>query len=289
MYHAVSTKATEDWGPWQYTLTPDEFEQQIAWLSQHSSIVSINALITYLRGEAQLPENSVVLTFDDAYRNFVSQALPVLKEYNVPSTLYVPTALMSSGTAPYEFRLATTLQESDEVTIQIDGCEHKFWPTTTTAIREAYTELRPLIEALSIEDREAFLCRNDIAECSGFEVLSTEAVRELDDEHSITIGSHGHHHRRLGAASNTKIEQETRVSRSQLSELLNQPAEHFSFPYGSHSRPARQAVKTVGFSSAVTTECRLVRPRDWNHRYALPRVDMAAGDSDIPRVLERSL
>jgi len=61
---------------------------------------------------------------------------------------------MDNGASPYEFRFAATFQESDDVTIQIDGFEHNFWPTTPTVIREAYAELWPLVEALSTEEQE---------------------------------------------------------------------------------------------------------------------------------------
>jgi peptidoglycan/xylan/chitin deacetylase (PgdA/CDA1 family) len=221
MYHPVSVEATEDWGPWQYALTSDKFEQQIVWLSQHCFIVSLDALVAYLCGDAQLPEDAVVLTFDDAYRDFVDQALPILRECDVPATLYVPTALMSDGTAPYEFRLATTLRESDEVTFLIGEREHTYRPTTTTAVREAYAELCPLVEALSVGEGEAFLRRNDVAECPAFEVLSPKAVRDLGDERLVTVGSHGHHHRRLGTVPRETVEQEVATSRSQFAAFPN--------------------------------------------------------------------
>jgi len=64
------------------------------------------------------------------------------------------TALMNNGASPYEFRFAATFQESDNVTIQTDGFEYNFWPTTPTVIREAYAKLWPLVEALSTEEQE---------------------------------------------------------------------------------------------------------------------------------------
>ena len=38
-----------------------------------------------------LPERSVILTFDDGYRNFWSAALPALKRRHFPATLFVVT------------------------------------------------------------------------------------------------------------------------------------------------------------------------------------------------------
>src|SRR5258708_37232004 len=41
-----------------------------------------------------LPERPVVLTFDDGYADFFTEALPVLKRYGFVATLYVPTAFV---------------------------------------------------------------------------------------------------------------------------------------------------------------------------------------------------
>lgn len=40
---------------------------------------------------------AVVLTFDDAYRNFHTAAWPILRDLGLPATLYVPTGFVDSG------------------------------------------------------------------------------------------------------------------------------------------------------------------------------------------------
>lgn len=282
MYHAVSTAATREWGPWQYALTPSEFEQQLRWLSHHRTLVSLDALVAYIRGGASLPKDAVVLTFDDGYRDLVDEALPVLREYDAPVTLYVSTALMDERATPYEFRLAWTLQRSEELTVQIGGRERRYRSTTTAETRAAYAELRSLVEGLSAERRQSFLRRNEIADCPEFQIVSPDTVRELADDDLVTVGSHAHIHRRLATVSDGELERDVRRSRTLLADLLGDPPTHFSFPYGSHSQAARKTVREAGFESAVTTDNRLIAPRDWHRCYTLPRVDMAATDGAVP-------
>lgn len=50
---------------------------------------SLEAALAGLKGERELPEKAVVLTFDDGYRNFELYAFPILKRYGFTATVYL--------------------------------------------------------------------------------------------------------------------------------------------------------------------------------------------------------
>jgi peptidoglycan/xylan/chitin deacetylase (PgdA/CDA1 family) len=80
MYHSVAPY-TED--PYQVTVHPDRFEQQMRWLARHGLRgVSMRDL---LRGGRGL----VGLTFDDGYTDFVTHVMPVLDRYGFTATVFV--------------------------------------------------------------------------------------------------------------------------------------------------------------------------------------------------------
>lgn len=286
MFHSISEEGAREWGPWEYSLTPTQFDKHISWLSENQSIVSIEQVVAYLCGETTLPEDAVVLTFDDGYEDFVSNALPILQRYEAPSTVYVSTHLMCKRGAPYEFRLGRTLIESDVFRVQFDNHQRTYNLTTDNDVREAYSELRELIKDIPFKQRESFLASHDIHECPDFFIISPEMVQRLSEEQLVTVGSHGHYHRRLGSLSKTEINEDIRTSLSELTDLLGRTPNHFSFPYGSHSRTACQVVKAVDLTSAATTDHRRVRPRDWNRCYSLPRIDMSMIDGKVQSLLE---
>ncbi len=63
------------------------FERQLKWLhDNHWNFMTMSELI---EKQSQLPEKTVVLTFDDGYLDNLTNALPLMKKYNARATLYL--------------------------------------------------------------------------------------------------------------------------------------------------------------------------------------------------------
>lgn len=94
MYHSISQHATSKFRP--FTVPPVLFADHMAYLYQHSyTPITVTQLI-HARGQEglALPAHPVVLTFDDGFADFFTDALPVLERYGFPATLYVTTAFI---------------------------------------------------------------------------------------------------------------------------------------------------------------------------------------------------
>ncbi len=94
MYHSISSfsypqfKACIVW--------PTKFAEQMAYLAQcgyNTITVSQFAHALAYSGES-LPPRPIILTFDDAYTDFYTHALPILQKYGFVATLYVPTSFV---------------------------------------------------------------------------------------------------------------------------------------------------------------------------------------------------
>jgi peptidoglycan/xylan/chitin deacetylase (PgdA/CDA1 family) len=90
MYHSVSTVREGALAP--YTLTPEIFEAHLAHLvGAGYRSYTVSGLLDALAA-GTLHEKSVAVTFDDGLADFHEHARPLLVQYGVASTLYVPTA-----------------------------------------------------------------------------------------------------------------------------------------------------------------------------------------------------
>lgn len=103
----------------QYCHLP-RFRAQMAMLRRLGyQVVSLDAAVAGLRGEAALPSRAVALTFDDAYVDFLEHAAPVLAEQGYPACVYAVAGMLGGhsdwvapeGLAPAPLMNAAQLRE----------------------------------------------------------------------------------------------------------------------------------------------------------------------------------
>ena len=100
MYHRVVPRGQElpTWN-----VSPEKFRSQLAGLLDRGYVAwSLSQLIEQSQTGGPIPENVFVVTFDDGYANNFLYALPILKELQVPATIFLATAYLNS-TVPFPF------------------------------------------------------------------------------------------------------------------------------------------------------------------------------------------
>ena len=73
-------------------------------------------------------------------------------------------------------------------------------------------------------------------------------------ENKVQIGSHTRSHPELTSLSGDVLQEEVTGSKRELEERLNQPIDHFCYPYGDHNEQVREEVKKAGYRYAVITQ-----------------------------------
>jgi peptidoglycan/xylan/chitin deacetylase (PgdA/CDA1 family) len=275
MYHSVSEPPIRNWGPWQYSITSKNFAKQLSSIDKEYTVISIDEMFKWLAEGEPIARNCIILTFDDAYRDFKNEALPILEKHDFPATVYISTRLLDNNRAPFEYRLATELHKRDELTVTVDGFTVNTRLRTQKQVASTYNNIRTELKYSSIERRESFLEKIELGSESTSLILNPKELEELRTHPLVTVGGHGHGH--IPSSTLTAEEQKinTETCRDRLTELLGEPPKHFSFPYGSFNESAVRAVREAGFETAVTTQSRPVSPRDWGRPYTIPRIDAA--------------
>jgi peptidoglycan/xylan/chitin deacetylase (PgdA/CDA1 family) len=87
-YHAIADHR-EDPVLAKWSVTPELFARQLDAIAAAGwTFLDLDALLAGLAGEGPLPERGILLTFDDAYADMLSTALPVLQRHGAPAVVF---------------------------------------------------------------------------------------------------------------------------------------------------------------------------------------------------------
>ena len=89
-YHTITKNPMK--GSEVYNVPPEEFAAQLDYLKQKGyTTVTLREFMQAKHGKITLPENPIVLTFDDGYENIYTEMLPILEAKGMKAVVYVIT------------------------------------------------------------------------------------------------------------------------------------------------------------------------------------------------------
>src|SRR5215510_5827891 len=99
MYHSIAEDPETGVMPYYRTVThPSVFNSHMQYLHEHGyTAINLAEAIAMLETDSNIHGKCVVITFDDALRDFYTNAFPILKKYGFSATMFVPTGLINEG------------------------------------------------------------------------------------------------------------------------------------------------------------------------------------------------
>ena len=91
LYHhlqVLSADANTDWE--DSTVTPETFDEEMAYLVAHNyHPITVAALLTALEEGGSLPENPVIISFDDGWEDIYTVGFPILRKHGLTATFFI--------------------------------------------------------------------------------------------------------------------------------------------------------------------------------------------------------
>jgi len=260
--------------------------------------VSLLDAVDMVQGHKPVQPYSLVLTFDDGYRNNFTHALPILRRYGAPATFFVPTGFVDNPRPFCSDRLDYAVQNSSvdgrefrigDVSVRLDG-------SSRTALRESFRSLRHSAKALPLSHLEYLQKMNELAGDMEIESGRSLADIQADDDWSaivtwdqlekignddVIIGSHTVDHSRLGLVDVEFARDQLVRSKSDIEFRTGRPCLSLCYPNGSFNQETISLAKEAGYVCGVTTKEGLNRIGD--DIMKLRRIDMpiGAGSSEL--------
>ena len=117
MYHSVAEEDETAIHPYYRTATsPAMFGAQMAALAHAGyAALTLPQAVSWLTEALPQSRQSVVITFDDGYRNFHANAFPVLQQHGFTATMFLPTAYIGESNLTFNGRECLSWREVREL------------------------------------------------------------------------------------------------------------------------------------------------------------------------------
>ncbi|MCF8245299.1 MAG: polysaccharide deacetylase family protein [Saprospiraceae bacterium] len=265
-------------------ITPEHLERTILFfIKKGYSFYSLDQLFDRLT-LGGLNEKFVVFTFDDGYRDNLTVAYPILKKYGIPFTVYITTCFPDRTAILWWYILEDMLRAKNKVDFQWAGKRYSFSCRTQPEKEIAFDSIRRFFtQSFCLENHEEMYravfgdfqsgLRAPVLEYA----MSWEEIRELGNDPLVTIGAHTVNHFPLKQLGNDALETEIFESKRIIETQTGLPVEHFAYPFGKAVEASFrefEAVKSLGFKTAVTTRIGSVFAEHKNSLECLPRISI---------------
>jgi peptidoglycan/xylan/chitin deacetylase (PgdA/CDA1 family) len=232
--------------------------------------------------ERDFKRRFVCLTFDDAYRDTLHWAYPVLKDAAVPFAIYVPTSFPDRLGELWWLALEAVIARNYRIGLAIDGRDRKFDCGTVAEKKTLYHELYWWLRQRSTEAEMRDIVRRlaafyqvDVAGFCAELCMDWNELAQLAADPLVTIGAHTVNHPILRRLPKDAARSEMDLSRSVIEAALGAGPAHLCYPFGDRAASAArefQLAAELGFKTAVTTRPGVLFAAHRQCMTALPRI-----------------
>jgi peptidoglycan/xylan/chitin deacetylase (PgdA/CDA1 family) len=232
-YHAVSNNPPPHLKHLYKIRSVETFTNDLDYLLKIYEPISMETLVAYIKGEGSLPNYAFLLSFDDGLREFAQNAWPVLKQKNIPVTLFVNPGFIETDALFYRLKaslLIEVLQQQTEIN----------YNTLAHLIPNTILDKDALIQFIQKVDYSNKLSLDALAVFFDFDFvnykqtnqpyLNLQELKELAAQ-GVTMGAHSMNHPLFNKLDDAAKFNQFHESMQWLILHLN-PAQHtFSFPF----------------------------------------------------------
>lgn len=273
------------------------FRNQIEFMKNNFTIVDMEQVIDAVEGKSILPSDAMLLTFDDGYIDNYTYAFPILEEFGVKGSFFIPGKtfathqLLDVNKIHYILASANINRLIDDVKKQMDfyrGNEYDYPSTDELFNKYAIPSRFDIKETIFVKKMLQTVLpeklRNTISsnlfekyvgiseEKLAYELYMTETQIRTMKRHGMYIGIHGYDHYWLGNLPKEQMEKDISMALDTLDEFIDKNCWVMNYPYGSYNENVLEYIKSRGACVGLTTQVRVAN-LEKDNSLELPRLD----------------
>lgn len=290
MLHRVRAAPLPDFAPNRILeITPDMLDRVLHRVRDLDyDIVTLDEAMHRLRHGAK--RRFAVFTFDDGYKDNLTEALPVFEKHGAPMTVYVSAGMPDGTMEIWWVALEEIIRKADHLETELGG-RHISMPAKTArqmelAFARLYWPLRAMDEdALRAAIRQLAAQHGiSVPKITEESALSWEDVKTLHAHPLVTVGSHTVDHFALCKVSEERARMEMKRGAEAIASHTGEMPRHFAYPFGDASSAGEREfrlARELGFETATTTRKGLIFEQHQDQMTALPRISLNGDYQDI--------
>lgn len=241
------------------------FEKQLKYFRKHYNIISLDEYIKMRRGERKTPDNPLIITFDDGYRDNLTVLCPILKKYGVKATIFLPALQIEYEEMPWQNKVNFCIANTDKkaLILSLRGKKGRYGLEDVKMRKSSLIKIKRILMELKDDERKRLI--KEIISKSKVKIpnknddlclMSWKDINNMKKEIGslISFGSHTLTHPMLTKISYDDMKKEVEGSKSMVENRLGMVVNHFSYPFGAYNDAIIKSVKKNKYLSAVATE-----------------------------------
>lgn len=271
------------------------FKKQIQFFSENFHVITMEDVIHYYTEGYPLPPNALLLTFDDGYIDNYTYVWPVLLEYKMQGSFFVPAKTFCENCLldvnKIHFILASTPIEElcRELYEQLDYYRSKEWDYPSNeelfhkyAIANRFDTketifFKRILQAVLPEELRGIISSSIFKKYVGIseEVMAQELYMNYDQMKVIKrqggfFGIHGYNHYWMNRLEKNELLTDIDLALDSMSELVDRKQWVINYPYGSYSEKVIEWIQGKGCLLGLSTDVK-VADLERDNQFVLPR------------------
>lgn len=274
------------------------FKEQIDFFSKNFHVVTMEEVIAARNGSFLLPDKALLLTFDDGYIDHYTFVMPVLLEYGMQGSFFIPGKTFVESTLldvnKVHFILASSKSDTllKDVLSQLNyyrGSEYDI-PSNEDLLNEYAIAnrfdnketvfVKRILQTAIPEELRRIISSNLFSKYIGG-ITESQFAKELYlnydqikcmKKNGMHIGIHGYDHYWLGNLPEDMMKRDIERALEVFDGIVDVNSWVMNYPYGSYNNAVTSYLSQTGCKLGLTTEVRCA-DLEVDKPYQIPRLD----------------
>ncbi|MGF2412911.1 polysaccharide deacetylase family protein [Ferruginibacter sp.] len=276
LFHRVNTVRDKLWDP----MAPELFEKIIRFVSKNYEVLPLQEICL---NKKRHTKKALAITFDDGYRDYLDFALPVLKNYNLPSSMFVVAECVDNNLPTWTYIMDYLFFNTKKLALPPfdygEACAaFAIYKWNNKEEQISYSKkFKQFLKLVDNERRNAIMQHfmesfDDVAAPCNL-MMTWDDLRTLKNE-PVEIGSHTLTHPPLATIDNqVELEKEIRISGEIIQQQLGYFPTTISYPVGSYNKKVKEVAKQAGYKIGLAVDQKLYNSQKQD-LFEVPRIEL---------------